>query len=259
MGVAARLRRWRPAKSAPTSMTLVEHLAELRRRVMICLVAAFVAGVAAFVAYPHIFRVLVDPYCAVARRCQLYVTGPLDGLSVRLQITTYGALVLAAPVLLWQLWRFVTPGLRPGEKRYAVPFLGASLACFAGGTVVAYLTFPHALGFLDAIGGPALAQRYNPRQYLGLLVGTMAVFGAVFEAPVLLVALELTGVVSPAALARNRRWAFLLIVVVAAVITPSGDPFSMLALALPLYLLFEGSVLVGKLARRGRDGVPSAA
>jgi sec-independent protein translocase protein TatC len=231
-------------------MTLVEHLSELRRRVIVCLVAYAVAATIAFVFYPHILSFLKAPYCRVAPHCTLYVTSPLDGLSLRVEIAAYGGLVLASPVFLWELWRFVTPGLLAHEKRYALPFLASAVALFCAGAVVAYLMFPHALSFLASVGGPSLRQIYDPDRYLALVVAVIAVFGFTFEFPVVLVGLELAGVVSPARLASLRRWAIVLIVVVAAVITPSGDPFSMLALAVPLYGFYELSIAVGRLLRR---------
>lgn len=231
-------------------MTLGQHLGELRRRVAVCVVALFTGVVVAFVVYPQILHALEAPYCHISRSCRLYVTGPLDGLGLRVKIATYGGLFLASPVLMWELWRFVTPGLHRHEKRYAVPFLIASITFFFGGVAMAYVTFPHALSFLGSVGGPSLHQLYGPTQYLSLIIGLMGVFGVTFEFPVVLVALELAGVLSPARLARSRRWAIVIIVVVAAVITPSGDPLSMLALAAPLYGFYELSILAGRLLRR---------
>lgn len=244
--------RLRPAerRPSPDAMTLAQHLAELRRRTLVSLGAVLVTGVVTCVGYPLILHALEAPYCHVSASCKLYVTGPLDGLSLRLKIATYGALFLASPVLLWQFWRFVTPGLTTNEKRYAVPFVTASIVFFSGGVALAYLTFPHALAWLGSIGGPSLHQLYDPSQYLGLMAAMMAVFGVSFEFPVVLVALELAGVVTPVALARVRRWALVLMVVVAAIITPSGDPLSMLALAGPLYAFYELSIVAGKLLRR---------
>jgi sec-independent protein translocase protein TatC len=249
--VALRLRSLtRRNRPSPQAMTLVEHLTELRRRVMVCVIAFGVAGVAAFLLYPHILSFLQAPYCHVSPHCTLYVTGPLDGLSVRVEIAAYGGLILASPVFLWELWRFVTPGLHSHEKRYAIPFVACAVVLFCAGGVVAYLTFPHALTFLGSIGGPSLREIYDPDRYLSLVVALIAVFGFTFEFPVVLVALQLAGVVSPARLSSWRRWAIVVLVVVAAVITPSGDPFSMLALAVPLYAFYELSIVIGKLLRR---------
>jgi sec-independent protein translocase protein TatC len=182
--------------------------------------------------------------------CGFYITGPLDGLALRVKIAAYGGLVLASPVLLWELWRFITPGLNPKEKKYAIPFIVASIALFLLGSLVAFVTFPHALGWLDSIGGPSLTEILDPTKYLSLIVLLMTVFGLTFEFPVLLVSLELAGVLTPKQLSSFRRWAIVLIVVVAGVVTPSSDPFSMMALAIPLYLFYELSIVVGKLVRR---------
>jgi len=253
--MVARLRfplRSRAGRPSPDAMTLGEHLAELRRRIVVCLVTFAVTGTVAWLVYHHFLHFLQEPYCQVAgaRHCQLYITSPLDGLALRLKLATYGGLFLASPVILWELWRFITPGLRRNEKRYAIPFIVASITLFCCGAVLAYYTFPHALKFLQSIGGPSLRQIYDPNSYIGLIVALMVVFGLTFEFPVILVSLELAGVLTPAKLSSWRRWAIVLITVFAAVITPSGDPFSMLALAVPLYVFYEVSIVIGRVLRR---------
>jgi len=253
--MVARLRipfRGRSSHPTPDAMTLGEHLTELRRRVLVSVLAFAVAATVAFIVYPNILHFLQSPYCRVAgvRKCKLYITDPLGGLSLRIKISTYGGLFLASPVVLWQLWRFITPGLRRNEKRYALPFIFSSILLFSGGAVLAYVSFPHALRFLQNVGGPSLQQIYDPNKYLALIVALMTVFGLTFEFPVVLVSLELAGVLRPQRLASWRRWAIVLIVVFAAFITPSGDPFSMLALAVPLYVFYELSIVIGKVLRR---------
>ena len=235
-------------------MTLAEHIGELRRRLIISTTALVITATVAFVVYPHILNFLKEPYCNVVgpKHCLLYVTGPLDGLTLRIKIATYGGLFLASPVLLWEVWRFITPGLRRNEKRYAVPFVLASITLFAAGAVLAYYIFPKALQFLGKIGGPSLHQIYTPSNYLGLIVALMAIFGITFEFPVVLVSLELAGVLKPAKLASWRRWAIVGLTAFAAIITPSGDPFSMLALAIPLYVFYEASIIIGKVLLRRR-------
>ena len=217
---------------------------------MISVSAFLVASVVAFAFYGQILHLLEHPYCQVTHPCLLYVTSPLDGLSLRIKIAGYAGLFLSSPVIFWELWRFVTPGLKSNEKRYLVPFLAASVILFAGGVALAYFTFPHALRFLQGVGGPSLKQIYNPNSYLALVLALMAVFGVTFEFPVVLVGLELLGVVSPKTLAHWRRLAIFLIALVAAVITPSGDPFSMMALAIPLYVFYEVSIVLGRALRR---------
>lgn len=249
--MAISLKRRGEARPKPDSMTLVEHLTELRRRVLICAVAFLITGTASFLLYPWILSFLSHPYCQIApRHCGFYVTGPLDPLALRVKIAAYGGMVLAAPVLLWEFWRFVTPGLNPNEKRYAVPFIVASILLFTLGCAVAYFTFPHALAWLRSIGGTSLTPILDPIKYLSLIVLLMVVFGLTFEFPVLLVSLELAGVLSAKKLSSWRRWAIVLIVVVAGVVTPSSDPFSMMALAIPMYLFYELSIAIGKLLGR---------
>ena len=153
-------------------------------------------------------------------------------------------------MLLWELWRFITPGLHRKEKRYAVPFVAVSILLFALGCLVAFVTFPHALAWLGSIGGPDLTQILDPTKYLHLIVVLMVAFGLTFEFPVLLVSLELAGVVTPKQLSSWRRWAIVTIVVVAGVVTPSSDPFSMLAMAVPLYIFYELSIVAGRIIRR---------
>jgi sec-independent protein translocase protein TatC len=205
----------------------------------------------AFLAYNWILSFLKHPYCQVSpSHCGFYVTGPLDGLALRVKIAAYGGLFLASPILLWELWRFITPGLNPKEKRYAIPFIVASIILFSLGCLVAFVTFPHALAWLDSIGGPSLTQILDPSKYLSLIVLLMTVFGLTFEFPVLLISLEIAGVVTPKKLSSWRRWAIVLIVVAAGVFTPSSDPFSMIALAVPLYIFYELSILIGKIVTR---------
>jgi sec-independent protein translocase protein TatC len=255
--MALSLKRRHEAKNRPDSMTLIEHLTELRRRVLVCAVAFIVAATVAFLVYNHILSFLQHPYCQVnAKHCNLYVTSPLDGLSLRVKIAAYGGIFLASPVILWELWRFITPGLNPKEKKYAIPFIVSSIFLFALGCLVAYITFPHALQFLDHIGGPSLQQIYNPNSYLSLILLLMTVFGLTFEFPVLLISLEIAGVLTPQTLSKWRRWAIVAIVVVAGVVTPSSDPFSMLAMAVPLYVFYEVSIVVGKVLARRSTGDP---
>ncbi|MGH9086604.1 MAG: twin-arginine translocase subunit TatC [Acidimicrobiales bacterium] len=248
LGRARSSRRPRPG---PDAMTLAEHLGELRHRLIVVICAFVVAASVAAIFYSWVLGVLQHPYCQVnAHHCGFYVTGPLDPLTLRVKLAAFGGLVLASPVILWELWRFITPGLRPTEKRYAVPFVVCSVALFLGGCMTAYLTFPHALHFLVAVGGPHIHELLNPNAYLSLILLMMVLFGATFEFPVVLVALQLAGVVRPASLLRGWRWAVIGITVAAAVFTPSSDPFSMLALGVPLVAFYFGAIGIGRLLGR---------
>lgn len=238
-------------------MTVAEHLTELRRRLLWSIAAVVTGSVVVFVLFDHVLALLVHPYCVAVgpgRACNLYVTGPLDGLSVRVEVAAYGGAVLASPLLLFHFWRFVAPGLRPRERKVTISFVASSLVLFLGGAAVAFSIFPHAMAWLDTIGGPSLREIYSPSSYIGLLLLMMAVFGLTFELPVVLVSLQAAGVVTPARLASWRRYAIVALVALAAIVTPSSDPFSMFALAAPLLVFYEGSILVGRVLRRRGSG-----
>jgi sec-independent protein translocase protein TatC len=255
-------------KASPDDMTLGQHLGELRRRIVICVLVFTVASIVAVVAYEPILHFLLKPLCTVDTgglhhgssqaqalfgshgSCNLFVTSPLDGLSLRVKIAVFGGLIMSAPVILFQMWRFITPGLEAKEKKYAVPFVLVGFVLFLAGAATAYVTLPHALGFLKSVGGPNLQAIYDPIPYLGLIILMMTLFGLTFQFPVILVSLELARVVTSARLLRSWRWAIILITVVAAVVTPSSDPFSMLALAVPLIFFYFISIAIGKILHR---------
>ncbi|MGO8724208.1 MAG: twin-arginine translocase subunit TatC [Acidimicrobiales bacterium] len=259
MAAPARLARLRDRrenpKPHPDQMTLGEHLGELRRRLVISICAIAVGAVVTYVFYDQILSFLQAPYCQAVThtkqqgKCAFYVTQPLQGFALRLNVSAYGGILIALPVLFFQLWRFVTPGLKANEKRYALPFTFATAGLFALGAFVAYLTFPHAMRFLLDVSGPnkTIVAILSPNSYVQLILLLMVAFGVTFEFPVLLVALELAGVLTPAKLSKWRRWAIIGMVVFAGVVTPSSDPFSMLALALPLLLFYEASIIIGKM------------
>ena len=232
-------------------MTLFEHLAELRSRLLKCVIAVVVGGTICWIFYPQILNFLVEPYCNIrGGDCSLYVTDPLEGFKTRLQIAGYGGIALAMPVILWQLWQFITPGLYKHERRYAVPFVLSSVVLFVMGAALAFWTLPKALGFLIDIGGQDLQEIYSPTKYLTLITYMMLAFGIGFEFPILLIFLQMAGIVTPERLASWRRWAIVIIFVLVAVLTPSGDPYSQIVLSVPMILFYEVSILIGRLLRR---------
>lgn len=230
----------------PETMTLIGHLTELRNRIMISLVAVAIGGVIGFLLYEPVLEILQDPYCKVSERCTFVVTDPLESFSIRLKVSAYLGLLIASPVVLWQLWRFVTPGLYPREKRYAIPFVISGAVLFVLGAGLALWTFPQALKFLVAIGGDSVEPLYSPGKYISLVIFMMFAFGLGFEFPVVLVFLQIAGILSWRTLASWRRYAIVLIFVVDAIITPSADPISLLALAVPMCLFYEASILIGR-------------
>jgi sec-independent protein translocase protein TatC len=231
-------------------MTLVEHLSELRRRLVISAVAVALGAVIGFVLYDQILTFLSGPYHDITHGQNLIVTDPLEAFATRLKIAAWAGVFFASPIVLWQLWRFITPGLHPKEKRYAIPFIVASVLLFLMGGAVALLTLKPALTFLQSVGGSNLETYYRAGPYLSLVMLMVIAFGVAFEFPILLVFLELAGVVPSQRLRKWRRPALVVIVAVAAVITPSQDPYSLFAMAVPMYLFYEAAILIGRLLKK---------
>jgi sec-independent protein translocase protein TatC len=244
----------RPDAFADSRMTIWEHLAELRSRLVRCSIAMAVGVTVGFFAYPYVVEFLVRPYLQIDPNAKLYAPSLIEPFAIRMQTSLYLGAAMAMPVLLWQVWRFVTPGLYPHEKRYAIPFTGSALVLFGMGVAIAYLSLAPTIQFLISIAGIDVEQITTIDSYLKLNLFMMLAFGAGFEFPVLLVALMLVGVLHPRQLLGWWRYALVIIAVVAAVITPSGDPISMLALAVPMAMLYFLSIGVGGLItwRRGR-------
>jgi sec-independent protein translocase protein TatC len=234
-------------------MTVFEHLGELRRRLMISILAVVVAGTIVFIFAPEIISWLIRFYNDAAPKGtpnKFIFTGPLDAFATRLKIATYGGIVLALPVWLWQLWRFITPGLTRNEKKYAITFVTSSIVLFVMGGVVALLTLEPALKFLLGIGGSDLQPLLTADKYISLVSLMILAFGLSFEFPVVLVFLLIARVLTTAQLRAWRRYAAVIIVAFAAIITPSQDPYSLFAMAVPMYIFYEASILIGRFMKR---------
>ena len=250
--------RFKKRRPAPP-LTFWDHVAELRWRLITSLLAIGLMSVLGLLLYNWLLEsIFLPPYCRVLdsqgidRSCNLVITEPLDGFKTRIRVAIYVGIVLSMPLLLWNLWRFVTPALDTREKRFAIPFVVSGVLLFGCGALVAYATFERALEFLISFGGDAVDPLFSPGAYLGLITYMMIAFGVGFEFPILLVFLQMAGVVTPRQLSRYRRYAIVGIVVVAAVITPSGDPVSLAALSVPMYVFFEISILVGLMLQRAK-------
>ena len=244
-------------------MTLTGHLAELRSRIIRAGLAVVMGLVSILAFYDPVLEFIRRPYDRLCERrpdlvaeCDLYSLGPLDGFNARLRIALYGGLLLALPVILWQIWRFVVPALHAREKKYAIPFIVSSVILFAAGASLAYLTLDRGLEFLVGWSGSDVQQAYQITKYVGLVAMMVAAFGIGFEFPVLLTFLQLAGVIQPKRLVSSWRIAIVSIFVLAAVITPSGDPVTLIALSIPLIGLYFLSALIGHLLTK-RKRAPS--
>jgi sec-independent protein translocase protein TatC len=248
-------------------MSLMEHLTELRDRLIKVALAVLVGMAISFALYNQIFDILIGPYEDIARARpettlgdgRLLQVDPLEGFSIRMKLAGYGGIAIAMPVILWQLWRFVTPGLYAHEKRLAIPFMASALSLFVLGASLAYYTLPRALEFLVDIGGTDnFVTAFQPAKYFQLITYMMLAFGIGFEFPILLIFLQMAGVLSVAALRKGRRYAIVGICVLVAVITPSGDPISMLMLSVPMVIFYEVAIIVGRIIERRRAAAAAA-
>ena len=239
---------------------MMDHLNELRMRIIRCVLSVGIGFFLFLAFYDPIKNFLTQPYRNLCEqrpdfKCDgsLYSLGPLDGFSARMKLCAYGGIVLALPVILWQIWRFVVPALSKKEKRYAVPFITSTVVLFAAGCGLAYWTLDKALEFLISWSGTDVTSTFQVTKYMMLVVLMMLAFGVGFLSPVLVVFVQLAGLVTPKTLVKQWRYAIMIIFVTAAVITPSGDPISMMALAIPLTILYLLAVLVGWLLVRNRE------
>lgn len=247
-----------PATETPAIMPALAHLVELRRRLIICVLAVVAGTALAWGFYDHVVAFMIGPYrhylahhpALNISKGNLVASGPLEGFTTRLKVSGYLGAVIAAPVLLWQAWRFVSPALYRTERRYAGSFIVATVGLFGLGVTAAMLTFPKAVSWMISVSGSGVAPLFSPGRYLGLYALCCLVFGSAFTYPVILVFLEVIGAVSSAKLRRWRRYSIVVIVAAAAVITPSNDPFSFLAMAVPLLAFYELSILIGRALKR---------
>ncbi len=239
-------------------MTLFEHLGELRNRLIICILAVVVMTTVSWFLYNQAIDFMIKPYHDFLAHHpgknvsggQLPIISPLEGLTTRLKVSAYGGIALSSPVLLWELWRFITPGLHKNEKRYVVPFVSAAVVLFASGVTTAILVFPKALNFLINVSGNGVVPLFSPQKYFSLYVFMCLIFGAVFMYPLIVVFLEIAGVVPSAKWRKWRRPAIVVICVSAAVVTPSSDPISFLAMAVPMLVFYEGAILFGRILHK---------
>jgi sec-independent protein translocase protein TatC len=253
------LRRPTPSERTGT-MTVVEHLEELRHRIVVSVIAVLGGGILGWFLYQPFMNLVNNPFCDYVnglpadRRppagCRLVFSGPVDAMLIKLKVVLFLGLFLALPVLLYQLWAFIVPGLTTRERKLSVPFVVASMLLFLLGAVFALFTLPKGLGFLLGFAGPDVTPLISFPSYVGFVVLVTLAFGVSFEFPILLVFLTMVGVLSSAKLRAWRRWAILGISVFAAVITPSSDPYSMLALMLPMVFFYEASIIIARLMKK---------
>jgi sec-independent protein translocase protein TatC len=255
------LRRLRRRPPNPEGrMSVLDHLRELRRRLIIAVLCIAAGAVLGWALYDHVLRFLEHPYCAVppqhryngadGKSCELIYTGVLDGFTTRLKVSFIAGTVFSAPFWLYQIWGFITPGLRKNERKYTIVFIVVSTVLFAAGMGLAYVVLAKGLSVLLTAAGSGTQALLTVNSYLSFVTLMMVIFGAAFELPLLVVLANMAGVLPARLLKKSQRLAIFLIFTFAAVATPSTDPFTMCAMAVPMVVLFEGAVLFAILRER---------
>ena len=241
-------------------MTLREHIAELRNRLVKCVLAIVLGAIVGWIFYNHALDFLKAPFETSVEQLAaeqnlkpiLTFTGVGDALTFKIKISALFGLILASPVWLYQLWAFIAPGLHRNERRWAMLFSAIATPLFIGGMWVAYWTLPKGLEILIGFTPLDIQNLITLPQYLDFVIRTMLVFGIAFLIPLVVVLLNMVGVVPAAALGKFRPYIVLVIFVFAAVATPSGDPFTMCLLAIPMCILFVAAELIARLNDRRR-------
>jgi sec-independent protein translocase protein TatC len=243
----------------PAAMPLSDHLRELRSRLVKSGIAVLVGMVIGWVYYPELFEWLSAPFMgavdqarAEGRDVTLALTGVADPFVLQIQIAAVAGIVLSAPVWLYQLWRFVTPGLHGNERRWAIGFAAAATPLFLCGVMLAYTVLPYGLEILLGFTPENVENIVSVDRYLSFFLRTILVFGIGFLVPVLLVLLNFAGVLPGRTLLGWWRWIVIGVLVFAAVATPTGDPINLMLLAGPIMVLVAIAVGVALLNDRRR-------
>jgi sec-independent protein translocase protein TatC len=254
--VGRRRPRIRPRRPEERSdMSLLEHLEELRGRLFWIFGSVAAAAIAGWFAFDRVVELLLEParpYLKDLTDGKLVFTGPLEAFTLRFKVAFYIGFLLAFPIVLFHVWRFISPGLHRNERKWAFPFIGSGIVLFGGGVLFAWFTMPQALRWLigPEITGTNVEPLLGAKSYLDFALLYHIAFGLAFELPVVLMLLAMMRVVTSKQMAKHRRHVFLGIALGSAVLTPSVDWFTMLALTVAMYLLFEMCIWVSRLLRR---------
>jgi len=226
-------------------MTLLEHIGELKDRLIVCAVAVLITTAIAFVFSFDLIRFLLVP----SGQTQLTTLNPTENFATVFRVCLYAGVALAMPVILYQIYAYVAPALLPKEKRFVLTIGPFVLLLFVAGMAFCYyLLLPQALGFLLAFGGGVFDNQLRATEYLQFVTTFILAMGIVFETPAIIFALVKVRVLQRSWLVKQRRYVFLLSFLVAAVITPTPDPFNQLLVAIPMYLLWEFGLLLSRAA-----------
>ncbi len=229
--------------------SLIQHLEDLRKAVIISIVAIMIATIACFSKSEYLLTIVMRPLSAFDQK--LIVTGVTEAFFVKIQLSFLFGFVIAFPIVLLSLWRFVRPALYPHERKYVYIILPISILLFLGGILFSYFgILKMVLNFFIYIAGNNLETMFKVDQYISFVMAFTLPFGIVFEMPVITFFLSRLGIIKYESMNRNRKYALLVIFVIAAALTPGPDPISQLMMGIPMYLLYEISIVVAKFSGR---------
>lgn len=239
-------------------LPLTTHLEELRKRLVRVLIVLALGFGVCYMFKDWSFQVITQPLVEVLPpNTALVYTGLPEAFFIHMKIAFFASLFLTSPYTLYQIWKFISPGLYAKEKKYVVPFVITSTVLFAGGVLFGYfVALPPAFKFFVSFSTDALKPMVSFREYLGLTLKFLLAFGLSFEMPVFMFFLTKLGIVNATMLSRQRRYAILIIFIAAAILTPSPDVLSQILMAVPLMLLYEVSIVVSKFAGRKKVEAP---
>jgi len=235
-------------KISEDKMSLTDHLEELRKRLMRSLIAVFVAFGVCYNFKEWLFEILTRPLVqSLPKNTFMIYTSLPEAFFNYLKISFFAGLVVSSPYILYQTWKFISPGLYSSEKKYVLPFVLSSTILFAGGVLFGYfIALPPAFRFFLEFSTDFLKPMLTIREYLSLSIKLLLAFGVVFEIPVFIFFLAKIGVVNSKMLAKQRKYAILLIFIAAAILTPTPDAFTQTIMAIPMMILYEIGILVAR-------------
>jgi sec-independent protein translocase protein TatC len=225
-------------------LSLVQHLGEFRNRLMVASIAVIITTAISFVFTTEIIKILILP---AGEGLKLASFSPTENFTTYMRVALFSGIALAMPVLLYEIYAYIDPALHPHERRFALTLGPFILLLFLGGMAFCYfLMLPNALRFLLGFASDVFDNQLRASEYIGFVTTFILGMGLIFEMPVLIYALIRVGAVSRAWLSKQRRYVFLLSFVVAAIATPTPDPFNQSLVAIPIYLLFEVGLFLGR-------------
>lgn len=237
-------------KKIVDGMSFLDHLEELRWRVIKALIAVVVFAIPCGIYWQQIIDlIMIYPLNGITPRPQLVYTNPTETVVLSMKIAIFGGLITASPVLFYQLWKFVAPGLYLNEKRIILPSVIVSTFCFLSGISFCYMTLPLVLKFLNGFSADTLQAMYKIDEYFSFLLKLSLAFGVVFELPVISFLLARAGIITGAFLVKNIKYAIVVIFILAAVLTPP-DILSQTVLAVPLLILYGISIIVAYVSQK---------